>query len=94
MSGRSKDGEFDGRAIARDLVQAPGVYLMRDAEGRPLYVGKARNLRKRVSSYFDRRDKGARIGLMVSKIRSIEVSILPWIRVTKSRELSPSSRSR
>ncbi|NKI35478.1 excinuclease ABC subunit UvrC [Wenzhouxiangella sp. XN79A] len=67
--------EFDGRAFARNLAQAPGVYLMRDEQGRPLYVGKARNLRKRVSSYFDRRDKGPRIGLMVSKIRAIEVSI-------------------
>ncbi len=75
MSEDSKGAVFDGRAVARDLAQAPGVYLMRDGQGRPLYVGKARNLRKRVASYFDRRDKGARIGLMVSKIRSIEVSI-------------------
>ena len=67
--------EFDGRAFARSLAQSPGVYLMRDQQGRPLYVGKARNLRKRVSSYFDQRDKGRRIGLMVSKIRSMEVSL-------------------
>jgi len=48
---------------------------MRDADGQPLYVGKARNLRKRVASYFDGRDKGPRIGLMVSKVRAIEVSL-------------------
>ena len=48
---------------------------MRDADGKALYVGKARNLRKRVASYFDRRDKGPRIGMMVSRIRSIEVSL-------------------
>jgi excinuclease ABC subunit C len=70
-----KEQPFDGRAFARTLAEEPGVYLMRDADGKPLYVGKARNLRKRVSSYFDRRDKGARIGLMVSKIATMEVSI-------------------
>ncbi|MFN2334866.1 MAG: excinuclease ABC subunit UvrC, partial [Wenzhouxiangellaceae bacterium] len=48
---------------------------MRDADQRPLYVGKAKNLKKRVSSYFDRRDKGSRIGLMISRIQSIEVSL-------------------
>ncbi|NCO19091.1 MAG: excinuclease ABC subunit UvrC [Gammaproteobacteria bacterium] len=73
MSGN--DASFDGRAFARRLANAPGVYLMRDTDGQPLYVGKARNLRKRVASYFDQRDKGPRIGLMISKIRSIEVSL-------------------
>ncbi len=75
MKEESRAGTFDGCAFARKLADSPGVYLMRDADGRALYVGKARNLRKRVSSYFDKRDKGARIGLMVSKIRSIEVSL-------------------
>ena len=45
--------DFDGKAIAARLPTRPGVYLMRDEEGQPLYVGKARNLRKRVASYFD-----------------------------------------
>jgi len=71
----SSDEAFDGREFARRLATSPGVYLMRDAEGKALYVGKARNLRKRVASYFDRRDKGPRIGMMVSRIRSIEVSL-------------------
>lgn len=67
--------DFDGAAFARGLAGRPGVYLMKDAQGRVLYVGKARNLRKRVSSYFDRRDKGPRINLMVRKIASMEVSL-------------------
>lgn len=75
MAGKGENNAFDGHAFARTLAESPGVYLMRDAEGRALYVGKARNLRKRVASYFDRRDKGPRIGLMVSKIASIEVSL-------------------
>jgi excinuclease ABC subunit C len=75
MAGKRDKSSFDGRAFARKLAESPGVYLMRDADGKPLYVGKARNLRKRVGSYFDRRDKGPRIGLMVSKIASMEVSL-------------------
>ena len=67
--------EFDGRAFARSLSTGPGVYLMRDARGQVLYVGKARNLKRRVGSYFDRRDKGSRINLMVRKIASMEVSL-------------------
>jgi len=96
VSGEDRASSFDGRAFARELAASPGVYLMRDAEGKPLYVGKARNLKKRVSSYFDKRDKGARIGLMISKIRAIEVSLTrteaealllenEWIKALKPR---------
>jgi hypothetical protein len=46
---------FDGKSYARRLPGRPGVYLMRDAAGKALYVGKAGDLRKRVSSYFDAR---------------------------------------
>lgn len=66
---------FDGRAFVKTLSNSPGVYLMRDAAGKPLYVGKAGNLKKRVASYFNRSDKVGRIALMVSKIASIEVSL-------------------
>lgn len=66
---------FDGRAFARRIGTGPGVYLMRGADNTALYVGKARNLRKRVASYFDQRDKGPRIARMVSRIRAIEVSL-------------------
>ena len=38
--------------VARHLSQSPGVYLMKDRLGQVIYVGKAKNLRKRVSSYF------------------------------------------
>src|SRR6056297_1933902 len=75
MSQKHSKKAFDCQAFARTLAESPGVYLMRDGEGKALYVGKARNLRKRVASYFDKRDKGPRIGLMISKIRAIEVSL-------------------
>jgi excinuclease ABC subunit C len=67
--------DFDGRAFARSLSTGPGVYLMRDADGKVLYVGKARNLRRRVASYFNRRDLGPRINLLVRKVASMEVSL-------------------
>jgi len=67
--------DFDGRSFARSLSTGPGVYVMRDADKGVLYVGKARNLRRRVGSYFARQDKGARINLMVRKIASIDVSL-------------------
>lgn len=67
--------DFDGKKFAKRLSAGPGVYLMRDSEGVALYVGKAANLRKRVSSYFDARPKIERIMRMVARIRSIEVSL-------------------
>jgi excinuclease ABC subunit C len=66
---------FDGKAFAARLPTRPGVYLMRDEKGEPLYVGKARSLRKRVASYFDARPKIDRIMRMVARVRLIEVSL-------------------
>ena len=74
MSGSPKKS-FNGKRYAARLPTRPGVYLMRDASGEPLYVGKARNLRKRVATYFDARPKIERIMRMVAKIRQIEVSL-------------------
>jgi excinuclease ABC subunit C len=69
------DQSFDGKAFAARLPTGPGIYLMRDAGGKPLYIGKAHNLRKRVGSYFDARPKVDRIMRMVARIRQIEVSL-------------------
>lgn len=66
---------FDGKKYARRLSAGPGVYLMRDNEDTALYVGKAANLRKRVSSYFDARPKIERLMRMIARIDSIEVSL-------------------
>jgi len=67
--------DFDGKKFAGRLSAGPGVYLMRDSADIALYVGKAANLRKRVSSYFDARPKIDRIMRMIARISSIEVSL-------------------
>jgi excinuclease ABC subunit C len=66
---------FDGKAFASGLPTRPGVYLMRDTGSTVLYVGKARNLRKRVASYFDARPKAERIMRMIARVADIEVSL-------------------
>jgi len=75
MSERKNATRFDGKAFAASLPTRPGVYVMRDAASKALYVGKARNLRKRVASYFDARPKIDRIMRMVAQIADIEVSL-------------------
>lgn len=67
---------FDSRSFLQQLSSAPGVYRMIGAAGELLYVGKAKNLKKRVSTYFLRASGDARIEAMVSQICKVEVTLV------------------
>ncbi len=62
------------REIARSLPESPGCYLMKNKAGEIIYVGKARNLRKRVSSYF-LPNRNAKTAALVDKIDDIDYVI-------------------
>ena len=62
--------------IIKNLPKQPGVYRYYDKDGKLLYIGKAKNLKNRVTSYFINKDHSFRIQLMVRKIFNIEYSIV------------------
>jgi excinuclease ABC subunit C len=66
---------FDHRAIIQTLPNTPGVYRMLNAAGEVIYVGKARDLKRRVSSYFQKTHTSSRTQLMVSQVCGIEVTL-------------------
>ena len=67
------------RKVARALTQSPGVYLMKDRLGHVIYVGKAKNLRRRVSSYFQGSRRFVRsqpkVAAMVEMVREVSVHV-------------------
>ena len=58
--------------IVHSLPESPGVYSYYDGEGKILYVGKAKNLKKRVSSYFNKEPESGKLRVLVRKIRDIK----------------------
>ncbi|WP_090905809.1 excinuclease ABC subunit UvrC [Nitrosospira sp. Nsp13] len=69
------ESSFDAKAFCSSLPSQPGVYRMMNAAGQAIYVGKAIDLKKRVSSYFQKTGLGPRTQLMVSQISGIETTV-------------------
>ena len=67
--------QFDAKAYLKTLTQQPGVYRMVDGESTILYVGKAKNLKKRVSTYFKKSKISPRIQSMMHQVMSVDVTI-------------------
>ena len=65
---------FDAKEFVKGLPNLPGVYRMLGQSGEALYVGKARDLKKRVSSYFNKTAHGPRTQVMIGQVASIEVT--------------------
>src|SRR2546422_9094744 len=66
---------FDARALFASLQGLPGVYRMIGGEGEALYVGKAGDLKKRVSSYFQKPQHGPRIAMMLTQVAAVEITV-------------------
>ncbi|MBO1924975.1 excinuclease ABC subunit UvrC [Thiomicrorhabdus sp. 6S3-12] len=72
---RDRDEVFDIDDFLKHLTERPGVYRMLDKEGQIIYVGKAKNLKRRVSSYFKKRHDEIKTAKMVEQVARIEVTI-------------------
>jgi excinuclease ABC subunit C len=71
----SPSPEFDARELIASLPNRSGVYRMLNAAGETLYVGKARDLKKRVASYFQKTGHAPRTALMVGQVARVETTV-------------------
>jgi len=67
--------EFDPHAYVANLTHRPGAYRMMDASGEVIYIGKAKNLRRRVGSYFQGRAQDSKTMAMVRQVADIDVTV-------------------
>jgi excinuclease ABC subunit C len=66
---------FDSKAFLKTLTKRPGIYKMLDDKGEILYIGKAKNLKNRVGSYFNKQTASPKQQTMVARIANIEVTV-------------------
>lgn len=75
MSDSTSPQTFDPKAFTKQLTASPGVYRMLASDGKVLYVGKAKHLKNRVSSYFVKQGLSLKTRSLVSKIADIEITL-------------------
>ena len=66
---------FDSRELLASLPHRPGVYRMLNAAGETMYVGKARDLKKRVANYFQKSGHEPRIAAMIAQVARVETTV-------------------
>ncbi len=71
----SPETGFDVKAFLKTLTTRPGIYKMLNGQGEIIYIGKAKNLKNRVSSYFKTQSVSTKQHAMVAKVAGIEVTI-------------------
>ncbi|WP_188151263.1 excinuclease ABC subunit UvrC [Teredinibacter waterburyi] len=77
VSASEAGSEFDPKQFIKTLTSKPGVYQMYDAKGKILYVGKAKNLKNRVSSYFRAAGLTTKTLALVRRIAAINITVAP-----------------
>ena len=71
----SDEAPFEVKTFLKSLTHRPGVYRMLNAKHRVIYVGKARDLKKRVSSYFTRAQQAPKTAAMMEQVARVEVTV-------------------
>ena len=75
MPAETTDPHFDSAVFLKNLTTRPGIYMMLNVQGEIIYIGKAKNLKNRVSSYFKKQTASTKQQVMVTKVAAIEVTV-------------------
>ena len=72
---KEKASPFDADELLRHAPTTPGIYMMKDIDGQIIYVGKAKNLKNRLSSYFKGKQHAPKTVALVANIASVEMTL-------------------
>jgi len=75
VNSETSENSFDVAAFLKNLTTRPGIYTMLNDKGEIIYIGKAKNLKNRVSSYFKTQTASIKQQVMVAKVAAIEVTV-------------------
>lgn len=75
MPAKEVNSVFDAKAFLKHLTTQPGIYQMLNKKGKVLYIGKARNIKKRLSSYFQNKSTISKTYVLMKQVANIEVTV-------------------